>query len=685
MAIGYATVLISVCRVMEKPFSSTSDGGRYSMTSPRSLPDWFAGKGFDVERLRFGLQTALTACLALALAWILGLEHPQWSAMTVWAASQPLRQQLIAKSLYRMLGTVIGTGVGLMLLMAAGDHLIWLVVGLSLWVGLCAAVGNALYSLLSYATLLSGYSAAMVALLGMSASMSVTELGIDRLLTVLLGVVMAMLVGLVFTPKASSSELIMRGRRLTSGVLHQLVARLDGIYDDEPRDPNKLAVGIASLEVKLETVAIGLRKASHSARSQRAILSALIAILLWLRRGRLSRLPGPQTRDAVREAAVAMDRGAPPAEVAAAVQRASDLATDTTPALADALGRLAHALRERQYFRDTGRIRLENDRRHIIRHRDWIHVRQVMLRTTGVLLIVGLCWIASGWSAGAYVMLGTSVKVTLFSTFENPAWIMRRIFAWQSVGGTCAVVLQALVWPLAGYEWVLVLSMLPFILLTVIPFSHRRTQSGSMDVVMIFLLLSQPDLPLTATFAESLTKALAVVAGPLLALLAFRTIYPTDARRRQQQLHRMMTRELVALAGKDSREGLRFWQARFYHRVMRLLYWAHLRGLPTHQFLDGSLAALILGQALQALQQYRLSADVDPGTARRVEAVLRRVGDLQTHPRQAARALERLADTLERRQHLELARLTRHAARELQRHQAFFVSEADPAEALPAS
>lgn len=655
------------------------------MTDAQGLTGWLAGRGFDIERLRFGLQTALTACLALALAWILGLEHPQWSAMTVWAASQPLRQQLIAKSLYRMLGTVVGTGVGLLLLMAAGDHLIWLVVGLSLWVGLCAALGNALYSLLSYGTLLSGYSAAMVALLGMSASMSVTELGIDRLLTVLLGVVMAMLVGLVFTPKASSSELIMRGRRLTSGVLHQLVARLDGVYDNEPKDPNKLAVGIATLEVKLETVAIGLRKASHSARSQRAILSALIAILLWLRRGRLSRLPGPKTREAVREAAVAMDRGAPPAEVAAAVQRASELAADTTPALADALGRLAHALRERQYFRDTGRIRLENDRRHIIRHRDWIHVRQVMLRTTGVLLIVGLAWIASGWSAGAYVMLGTSVKVTLFSTFENPAWIMRRIFAWQSVGGTFAVALQLLVWPLADAEWELVLSMLPFILLTVIPFSHRRTQSGSMDVVMIFLLLSQPGLPLTATAAESVTKALAVVAGPLLALLAFRTIYPTNARRRQDQLHSMMTRELVALAGKESLDGLRFWQARFYHRVMRLLYWANLRGLPTSRYLDGSLAALILGQALHALQHYRLADDSDPGTARRVTATLRRVGELQDNPEQAARALERLADTLARRQHAELARLTGHAARELRSHQSFLVSQADAGAAAPPS
>ena len=63
-------------------------------------------------------------------------------------------------------GTLVGTAVGLLLLTVAGDSLPWLVIGLALWVGLCAGAGNALYSLLSYGALLSGYSAAMVALLG---------------------------------------------------------------------------------------------------------------------------------------------------------------------------------------------------------------------------------------------------------------------------------------------------------------------------------------------------------------------------------------------------------------------------------------------------------------------------------------------------------------------------------------
>ena len=51
--------------------------------------------GFDSARLRQHLRTAFAACIAVFAAWALGLEHPQWAGMTVWAASQPLRGKLL--------------------------------------------------------------------------------------------------------------------------------------------------------------------------------------------------------------------------------------------------------------------------------------------------------------------------------------------------------------------------------------------------------------------------------------------------------------------------------------------------------------------------------------------------------------------------------------------------------------
>lgn len=641
---------------------------------------WLSTKGFDIERLRFGLRTALAACLALIVAWAIGLEHPQWSAMSVWAASQPVRALLLEKSLYRIVGTVVGTAVGLVLLLATGSNLLWLVIGLSLWVGLCAGIGNALHSMIAYATLLSGYSASMVALLGTANSMNIMALGVDRLLTVLVGVLTALLIGLLFAPRASRSDLEERGRRSTSRVLHLLAGRLGPQPQRTLPAPSELLADIAVLEAQLEPSAAGSRRARHSARSQRAILAALTATLLWVRRREHTpwhSAPHQASTTlatagaAVAEAALAMDRAEPLTTVAAHLARARQLATEQDPALAEVLGRLADALNERQRFRDTGRTDRDSVQRQVIRHRDWVHARHTMLRTTGVLLVIGLLWVATGWSAGAYVLLGTSVMVTLFSTFENPAWIMRHILAWQAVGALSAVGIRWLLWPWAAAEWQLIAMLLPFILVTVIPFAHRRTLNGSMDYVMVLLLLSQPSLPLPGTPGHSLAVALAVVAGPLLALLAFRLIFPTNARRRQHQLKRLMLHELQTMTTHGSAGRIDIWQARLYHRVMRLVHWAHLQGEPNHRVVDGSLAALTLGETLQALQHYR-QTQATPGTARRMAASLRRIAALREAPLDAAAALERLARTLARVQQVELACRTRHTAMLLRDNQAFF-------------
>ena len=77
--------------------------------SPR---DRIAAWGFVPERLAFTLRTALAGCLALLVAWLLGLEHPQWAAMTVFSAAQPVRNLLVEKSFFRVANPLQEFGLG---------------------------------------------------------------------------------------------------------------------------------------------------------------------------------------------------------------------------------------------------------------------------------------------------------------------------------------------------------------------------------------------------------------------------------------------------------------------------------------------------------------------------------------------------------------------------------------------
>ncbi|MEF9605739.1 FUSC family protein, partial [Paracoccus sp. PXZ] len=95
---------------------------------------WLLRRGFDGGRLRFATRTALACCLAVLIAWAMGLEHPQWSGMSVWAATQPLRGQLLEKAFFRFAGTLVGTVAGVLLVLGAPLHPGVLVLGLALWV-----------------------------------------------------------------------------------------------------------------------------------------------------------------------------------------------------------------------------------------------------------------------------------------------------------------------------------------------------------------------------------------------------------------------------------------------------------------------------------------------------------------------------------------------------------------------
>ena len=170
--------------------------------------------GFDSARLRQHLRTAFAVCIAVFAAWALGLEHPQWAGMTVWAASQPLRGQLLEKSFFRTTGTLVGTAAGVVLVLVANGDLLWLVTGLAVWIGICAGLGNLQRSFASYGTMLAGYSASMVALLDNGNPAHVYALGWDRLFTALTGVAAALVVGWLFTPVGAEIPGDGRVRRL---------------------------------------------------------------------------------------------------------------------------------------------------------------------------------------------------------------------------------------------------------------------------------------------------------------------------------------------------------------------------------------------------------------------------------------------------------------------------------------
>lgn len=624
---------------------------------------------FDASRLQFATRTALACCAAVVVAWLLGLEHPQWSGMTVWIASQPMRGNLIEKSIFRLAGTVSGTLVGVALVALSRGQIPVLALGLAVWIGLCAGIGNVQRGFVSYGTILAGYSAAMVALLGSAQPGQIFALGLDRLLTVLVGVAIAMLVGWFYARRSSEDLAANRVRHLAGRVLRLMAARLRGQPAPSAEVEHALLADIAALDEMLDPLGAGSLRARRSARAIRAVLLQHVAVLLWLKSARAVTIDDKQAAR-LEQAAHLLETSGNIAETRNVLAQAAAGADHHAPvrALADAL---AAALPEQDSAAETGPARSAS-RHLVVLHRDWVGAREAMIRAGGAMLLVGLLWWFTGWHAVAYMLLGTSVMTSLFSTHENPARTMHAVIAGQVMGVAGALACRWLAWPLAANEAQLVALMLPFILLGALVYSHKRTMAASFDYNMVMLILLQPTYPLAGTPGQSLSVAAAVLFAPVFAFAAYRLVYPTNALRRKEALIGMMVHELQDMAAApDALEHRNIWRARLYHRLLKLVLWVEKAGDRRVSTVDGGVAVLNLGSIIFHTQELLRQPSLAPCIRRRLLALLKRMNTIGQQPERALQAMRRTATLLSRKAPEE-ALLFEEASRHLADNLLFF-------------
>lgn len=529
------------------------------------MKDKLAQWGFDYVRLRFGFRTGIAACLSLVFAWALGLEHPQWAAMTVWAVSQPTRGLLVEKAAYRALGTLLGTMFGMILVVSAGGEIIWLVVGLSLWVTLCVYTGNLLHGLISYGTILAGYSASMVVLLTQSPD-ALMPLGIDRLLTVFVGIMTSLIIGWAFTYKRAEQTLINQLRRQTAANL-QDISRYFAEPDKVSLNLSEKLSQLATLEAQLLDHGTGSVSAHESAKTLRLVINSQLGFLTELN------IQEPENNTEVSnyllESANKLNASAKRFEIIEPLRQALNLIKND--ALKRRFSEFVEATNDRLSFRDSGKTASSTLLTKTILHRDWRGARQAAIRTLVIMSLIGATWWYTEWFQLAYLMLGASVMLTLFSTADNPALTMKYVFFGQCAGALTAILIQAAVWQYQDSILSMLVALMPVVLLAGFPMSHQKTANGSMDFNLVFLLLMQPSIAYSFHLGHSITIALAVVAAPLLALVAYRLIYPTSLKARYQTLLQTLTEEIDQLnTEKLSESQYKRRKARFYHRVIKL-------------------------------------------------------------------------------------------------------------------
>ncbi|MBP2312779.1 FUSC family protein [Azospirillum soli] len=637
--------------------------------------------GFDRARLPACLRTAVTSWLALVVATLLHIDSPHWAAMTVWVVAQPTRSLLLEKSLYRVAGTVIGSVAAVALIQLTGGSPAPLVVGLALWLGLCAMVGNVLRHFRAYGALMAGATAAMVALTDLPHPDHVFAVAFARVACICVGIAVSALVIGLLTPPAPESDVMHRLRRVSGDTVRWVALTLSAPPGDRLLRERALLSEMAAIEELLDLEKSGPGDRHQRARRVRGLLAALLAFMSAARTlsARLSRAGTPDAGtarwaslvDHLERAASALESTTPAGIPMDALRAAAnDSASDAIlhAALVELIAALEAVVADRQALDMDGAM--WRPASELLFHRDWIGARAAGLRSAVAVLGVGALWIATGWSFGPFMLMGTCIMATLFSTFDNPVMILRLVLMGAAAGAVAATLCRLFLLPMAADEtWVLFL-VAPFMLAGGIALSNRITVMPALDYNMCFLLLVQPTFPVHATPAAALNAGASVLLGIGAALLAYRFVMPVDSSRRLQALVTMIIHDLESMARSRKTPDARRWRARFHHRILRVARRVEAAGDHDLPALRGAMAALEVGRAVIVAHGLRTRDDVPAGTRRRMDMVLRRLGTLSQRPDAAASSLARAAAVVRQPD----AAILLDAAEALQANGAFFAS-----------
>ena len=151
----------------------------------------------------FAAKTTASGLIALLIAFTFNLDQPYWALLTVFIVSQPRQSGMVlAKSFYRIVGTVIGASAGLVLVALVAQERVLFLGGLALWVGLCTFGSQYARNWAAYSFVLSGYTVAIVGVPGALDAGNAFYIAVGRVTEISLGIIVTATISHIVLPNS---------------------------------------------------------------------------------------------------------------------------------------------------------------------------------------------------------------------------------------------------------------------------------------------------------------------------------------------------------------------------------------------------------------------------------------------------------------------------------------------------
>ncbi len=407
----------------------------------------------------FSLKTFLAAMLAYYIAIRFDLPRPFWAVATVYIVAHPLSGAISSKSLYRMVGTMIGGAATLILVPNLVNEPILLSAAIIAWVSGCTFISLLDRTPRSYAPLLAGYTVLLAGLPLVTAPANTFDTVVARVEEIGLAILCASIVSHVVLPVHVGTILLGRIDAWITRAQALLTATATAEQDEARRRAERYALAADAADLRSFTTHLQYdgSRYRHAVTLVRSLQHRMVSFLPLLSeiedlRRALARLDSSQAKQAVSviDALGSSSTSASGISTAKTDLPASFEAPRSWESLllvnvARNLGDIVEVSRACQSLRDA--MKKDNAARAARRvvsrdpvprpHRD-IGMALLAALTVAICLTTStVFWIASGWTDGMTFAQISGVLCCLLATMDDPVPAMRK-FVSVTIGSIIA-------------------------------------------------------------------------------------------------------------------------------------------------------------------------------------------------------------------------------------------------------
>ena len=613
-------------------------------------PDWLERE--TVVGLVFSFKTFAASLLALFIAFWAALDDPRWAVLTVFVVSQPDSGLVVAKSFYRMLGTVAGVLVSIALVFAFAQYGELFLASLAAWIAFCCFAARTARNFASYGFQLAGYTVAIVGLPAALEPSGAYPLIVARFTEISLGIACAALVSRLVLVRELRPKVVALVHDLTRRADHFAALAIDPAADreciaDERAQLTKDFVAVEEMQQSAFFESADARLRYNAQRELRDAAVELCAVAEGATARRVGPVPHPATTSLRGLICDANDTPAGNGAVVSTLVRAAD---------DQAVARARARLRQSVTAFERGEDLPEPDAADVF-WPDPVGAALSAIRAVLAIAITSAFWFATAWPNGPTAVVVAAIVCTLFATMQQPDKIALACAATVLVAAAPVFVTQFYFIPVAVDFLSLAVALAPLLLTSGYILAQPGIGPLGMLSAVYFTYASSINNVMSYDAVAFFNSSFAVLVGIGVGGVLFAAFFPETPAYASRRFRRQILLHLSRLASARRPD------VRSYERALCEQLWTILARLKdehagAHGCLARAVAGLSAGQAISRLRTAIDARTLTPAIATKGSGLLDRLSRILLHPSPAKFVQAAWAARALRRDALAAARVT---------------------------